>query len=84
MIINYEIGKIINEYVSSNEIYCLCHSNDGTIFLGCNKGEVKILNKNFQNITTLKIHNDVISGIKLFKNQMLCTSSWDGSFALSI
>ena len=84
MIINYEIGKIINEYVSSNEIYCLCHSNDGKIFLGCNKGEVKILNKNFQNITTLKIHNDVVSGIKLFKNQMLCTSSWDGSFALSI
>ena len=84
MIINYEIGKIINEYVSSNEIYCLCHSNDGKIFLGCNRGEVKILNKNFQNITTLKIHNDVVSGIKLFKNQMLCTSSWDGSFALSI
>lgn len=84
MIINYEIGKIINEYVSNNEIYCLCHSNDGKIFLGCNKGEVKILNKNFQNITTLKIHNDVVSGIKLFKNQMLCTSSWDGSFALSI
>ena len=84
MIINYELGKIINEYVSSNEIYCLCHSNDGKIFLGCNKGEVKILNKKFQNITTLKIHSDVISSMKLFKNQMLCTSSWDGSFALSI
>ena len=84
MIINYELGKIINEYVSSNEIYCLCHSNDGKIFLGCNKGEVKILNKKFQNITTLKIHNDVISSMRLFKNQMLCTSSWDGSFALSI
>ena len=84
MIINYELGRIINEYVSSNEIYCLCHSNDGKIFLGCNKGEVKILNKKFQNITTLKIHNDVVSSMKLFKNQMLCTSSWDGSFALSV
>ena len=84
MIINYELGRIINEYISSNEIYCLCHSNDGKIFLGCNKGEVKILNKKFQNITTLKIHNDVVSCMKLFKNQMLCTSSWDGSFALSV
>ena len=84
MIIDYELGRIKNEYVSSNEIYCLCHSNDGKIFLGCNKGEVKILNKKFQNITTLKIHNDVISSMKLFKNQMLCTSSWDGSFALSV
>ena len=84
MIINFELGRIINEYTSSNEIYCLCHSTDGKIFLGCNKGEVKILNKNFQNITTLKIHNDVVSSMKLFKNQMLCTSSWDGSFALSI
>ena len=84
MIINYELGKIINEYVNSNEIYCLCHSPDGKIFLGCNKGEVKILNKKFQNITTLKIHNDVVSSMKLFKNQMLATSSWDGSFAISI
>ena len=84
MIINYELGRIINEYVSNNEIYCLCHSNDGKIFLGCNKGEVKILNKQFQNITTLKIHNDIVSCMRLFKNQMLCTSSWDGSFALSI
>ena len=84
MIINYELGKIINEYSSNNEIYCLCHSIDGKIFLGCNKGEVKILNKKFQNISTLKIHNDVISSMKLFKNQMLCTSSWDGSFALSV
>ena len=84
MIINYELGKIINEYISSNEIYCLCHSIDGKIFLGCNKGEIKILNKKFQNITTLKIHDDVVSSLKLFKNQILCTSSWDGSFALSI
>ena len=67
MIINYELGRIINEYISNNEIYCLCHSNDGKIFLGCNKGEVKILNKKFQNITTLKIHNDVISCMQLFK-----------------
>ena len=84
MIINYELGRIINEYVSNNEIFCLCHSIDGKIFLGCHKGEVKILNKKFQNITTLKIHNDIISSMKLFKNQILCTSSWDGSFALSI
>ena len=84
MIINYELGKIINEYVNSNEIYCLCHSPDGKIFLGCNKGEVRILNKKFQNITTLKIHNDVVSSMKLFKNQMLATSSWDGSFAISV
>ena len=84
MIINFELGKIINEYVNSNEIYCLCHSPDGKIFLGCNKGEVKILNKNFQNITTLKIHNDVVSSMKLFKNQMLATCSWDGSYAISI
>ena len=84
MVINYELGKIINEYESSNEIYCLCHSIDGKIFLGCNKGEVKILNKKFQNITTLRIHKDVVSSIKLFKNQMLCTTSRDGSFALSI
>ena len=84
MIINYELGRIINEYVNNNEIYCLCHSPDGKIFLGCNKGEVKILDKNFQNITTLKIHNDVVSSMKLFKNQMLGTSSWDGSFAISI
>ena len=84
MIINYELGKIINEYVNNNEIYCLCHSPDGKIFLGCNKGEVKILNKKFQNITTLKIHNDVVSSMKLFKNQMLATSSWDGSFSISV
>ena len=84
MIINYELGKIINEYVNNNEIYCLCHSPDGKIFLGCNKGEVKILNKKFQNITTLKIHKDVVSSMKLFKNQMLATSSWDGSFAISV
>jgi WD40 repeat protein len=84
MIINYELGNIINEYVNNNEIYCLCHSSDGKIFLGCNKGEVKILNKKFQNITTLKIHNDVVSSMKLFKNQMLATCSWDGSFAISI
>ena len=84
MVINYELGRIVNEYISNNQIYCLCHSNDGKIFLGCNKGEVKILNKKFQNITTLKIHNDVISSMKLFKSQMLCTSSWDGSFSLSI
>ena len=84
MIINYNIGKIINEYINNNEIYCLCHSPDGKIFLGCNKGEVKILNKKFQNITTLKIHDDVVSSMRLFKNQMLATSSWDGSFAISI
>ncbi len=84
MVINYELGRIINEYISNSEIYCLCHSNDGKIFLGCNKGEVKILNNKFQNITTLKIHNDVVSSMKLFKNQILCTSSWDGSFALSV
>ena len=84
MVINYELGRIVNEYISNNQIYCLCHSNDGKIFLGCNKGEVKILNKKFQNITTLKIHNDVISSMKLFKSQMLCTSSWDGSFSLSV
>ena len=84
MIINYELGNIINEYVNNNEIYCLCHSSDGKIFLGCNKGEVKILNKKFQNITTLKIHDDVVSSMKLFKNQMLATCSWDGSFAISI
>ena len=84
MIINYNIGKIINEYINNNEIYCLCHSPDGKIFLGCNKGEVKILNKKFQNITTLKIHKDVVSSMKLFKNQMLATSSWDGSFAISV
>ena len=48
------------------------------------KGEVKILNKKFQNITTLKIHDDVVSSMRLFKNQMLATSSWDGSFAISI
>ena len=84
MIIDYELGRIINEYINNNEIYCLCHSTDGKIFLGCNKGEVKILNKKFQNITTLKIHNDVVSSMKLFKNQMLATSSWDGSFAISI
>ena len=84
MVINYELGRIVNEYISNNQIYCLCHSNDGKIFLGCNKGEVTILNKKFQNITTLKIHNDVISSMKLFKSQMLCTSSWDGSFSLSI
>ena len=84
MIINYELGNIINEYVNNNEIYCLCHSPDGKIFLGCNKGEVKILNKKFQNITTLKIHNDVVSSMKLFKNQILATCSWDGSFAISI
>jgi len=84
LIINFELGKIINEYHNDKEIYCLCHSNDGKIFLGCNKGEIKILNKKFQNVTTLKIHNDVISSMKIFKNQMLCTSSWDGSFSLSI
>ena len=84
MIINYELGNIINEYVNNHEIYCLCHSSDGKIFLGCNKGEVKILNKKFQNITTLKIHDDVVSSMKLFKNQMLATCSWDGSFAISI
>ena len=84
MMINYELGQKIKEYISNNELYCICHSNDGKIFLGCNLGEVKILNKDFQNITTLKIHNDVVSSIKIFRNQMLCTSSWDGSFAISI
>ena len=84
MMINYELGQKIKEYISNNELYCICHSIDGKIFLGCNLGEVKILNKDFQNITTLKIHNDVVSSIKIFRNQMLCTSSWDGSFAISI
>lgn len=84
MMIQYDIGKILNEYVSKIPIYCLCHSFDGKIFLGCGQGYVNILNKGFQVITSLKIHKDVVVGLKLFNNQMLCTSSWDGTFTLSI
>ena len=83
LLIKYDIGKIVKEYKSSIALYCICHSNDGKIFLGCSEGYVKVLNKVFQNITSLKIHDSNIVCLKLFKDGILCSTSWDRTFALS-
>ena len=81
IILNLNKSEITYDIKHLKPVYSLGHTNDGKIICGYSNGNVSIYNyKNDIEETILKSHDDTIIFVKLFHNNYLCTSSWDGSF----